>query len=121
MKSQIESLTLNHESVQDVVTYLGRYAPSWGDIDIPTIRALTICDTDNPELLRDWCNEFLQPHHWRRMQNYFLKRRERARRKVNGTDRVTVTLERSAWAKLSSLAKDEHISISEAINRHLTA
>ncbi len=73
------------------------------------------------ELVNDWCEEHLDSEQWSKLKNALRARRKRLSDQINGDDKVTVTLSRRAWMKLSSVAETNGVTLSQAIETFLRA
>ncbi len=70
-------------------------------------------------LVNDWCEAHLDSEQWTKLKNALRARRKRKGDQVKGDNKVTVTLSRSAWIKLSSVAESHDVTLSQAIERFL--
>ncbi len=64
--------------------------------------------------INKWCEKHLNKKQWQQLKDSIRAKRSRAI-----SDKKSVDLERNAWKMLSTIAKFEDVTLSQAIERHL--
>ena len=64
--------------------------------------------------INKWCEKHLNKKQWQQLKDSIRANRSRA-----ASDKKSVDLERKAWEILSTIAKSEGVTLSQAIEKHL--